>query len=194
MDRFFGPGNPGALFKRPANVYNFHDTVMASVAFRSEQVTKPGAHSSSANNEDFEDVSLVDKLAIRIHQEAQEHSLREEASKLQDLALKKRRRMLLTSWLLLQHLYWKRGLFLRLRSLLEIIIKSTSQRQRSTERPRHTTICEIHSLMLMSMRAKRIFALHRQRNIVPPWLVPTYSACLPRPCQRWILPHAPLQL
>jgi hypothetical protein len=164
MDHFFGPGNPGALFKRPANVYNFHDTVMASVAFCSEQVTKPGAHSSSANNEDFEDVSLVDKLAIRIHQEAQEHSLREEASKLQDLALKKKKK------------------------------KATSQRQRATESQRHTTICEIHSLMLMSMRAKRIFALHRQRNIVPPWLVPTYSACLPLPCQRWILPQAPSQL
>jgi hypothetical protein len=37
----FGPGNPGALFKRPTNVYNFHDTAMTSVAFRAEQVTKP---------------------------------------------------------------------------------------------------------------------------------------------------------
>jgi hypothetical protein len=92
MDRFFGPGNPGALFKRPANVYNFHDTVMASVVFRAEQVTKPGAHSSSVNNEDFEDDSPVDKLAIRIHQEAQEHSLREEATKLQYLALKKKKK------------------------------------------------------------------------------------------------------
>jgi hypothetical protein len=92
MDRFFGPGNPGALFKHPANVYNFHDTVMASLVFHSKQVTKPGAHSSSANKDDFEDVAPVDKLAITIHQQAQEHSLREEASKLQDLALKKKKK------------------------------------------------------------------------------------------------------
>jgi hypothetical protein len=92
MDRFFGPGNPGALFKRPANVYNFHDTVMASVVFRAEQVTKPGVHSSSANKDDFEDVALVDKLAIKIHQEAQEHRLREEATKLEEAALKKKKK------------------------------------------------------------------------------------------------------
>jgi hypothetical protein len=49
MDHFFGPGNPGVLFKRPTNVYTFHDTMMASVEFRAEQVTKPGAHSSSTN-------------------------------------------------------------------------------------------------------------------------------------------------
>jgi hypothetical protein len=68
MDHFFGPGNPGALFKRPANIYNFHDTIMASVAFHAEQVTKPGAHSSLTNRDDFEDVSLVDQLAVKIHQ------------------------------------------------------------------------------------------------------------------------------
>jgi hypothetical protein len=33
MDHFFGAGKPWALFKRPANVYTFHVTVMASVDF-----------------------------------------------------------------------------------------------------------------------------------------------------------------
>jgi hypothetical protein len=75
MDRFFGPGNPRALFKRPANIYNFHDTVMASVVFRAEQVTKPGAHSSSTNRDDFEDIAQVNRLATKIHQESQEHKL-----------------------------------------------------------------------------------------------------------------------
>ncbi len=41
MDHFFGLSNPGALFKCPANVYTFHETVMSSVAFRAKQVTKP---------------------------------------------------------------------------------------------------------------------------------------------------------
>jgi hypothetical protein len=75
MDRFFGPGNPGALFKCPTNIYIFHDMLMTLVAFHAEQVTKPGAHSSPANSEDFEDVSPVDKLALKIHQQAQEHRL-----------------------------------------------------------------------------------------------------------------------
>jgi hypothetical protein len=75
MDHFFGLENPGALFKRPAHVYNFHDTVMASVAFCANQVTKPGAHSSLANSKYFEDVSPVDKLAIKIYQQAQDHRL-----------------------------------------------------------------------------------------------------------------------
>ncbi len=75
MDRFFGSDNPGALFKRPAKVYNFHDIIMALVAFRAVQVTKPGSHSSSTNHDDFEDVSPVDKLAVKVHQEAQEHRL-----------------------------------------------------------------------------------------------------------------------
>jgi hypothetical protein len=75
MDRFFGPGNPGALFKRPANVFNFHDTVMALVVFRAKQVMKPGAHSSSTNRDDFKDVAHVDRLATKLHQESQDHKL-----------------------------------------------------------------------------------------------------------------------
>jgi hypothetical protein len=75
MDHFFGPGNPGALFKRPATVYNYYVTVLAAAAFRTNQVTKPGVHSLLANSEDFEDISPGDKLAIKIHRQAQEHRL-----------------------------------------------------------------------------------------------------------------------
>ncbi len=72
---FFGLGNPGALFMRPANIYNFQDTLMGSAAFHAEEVIKAGAHSSSSNRDDFKDISPVDKLAIKIHQESQEHKL-----------------------------------------------------------------------------------------------------------------------
>ncbi len=34
----FGPGKPGVLFKCPANIYTFHETVILSVAFHAEQV------------------------------------------------------------------------------------------------------------------------------------------------------------
>jgi hypothetical protein len=52
IDCFFGAGKPGALFKRPANVYTLHDIVMASTEFRARQATGPGVHSSSNNRDD----------------------------------------------------------------------------------------------------------------------------------------------
>jgi len=76
IDRFFGAGKPGALFKRPANVYTFHDTIMASTEFRARQATGPGAHSSSNNRDDNE----------------KEHKLHEKARKLEEAALKKKRK------------------------------------------------------------------------------------------------------
>ncbi len=48
---------------------------MALVAFCAEQVTKTGAHSSSTSREDFEDVAEVDRWAIKIFQQSQEHKL-----------------------------------------------------------------------------------------------------------------------
>ncbi len=46
----------------------------------------------SINRDDFEDVSLVDKLAIKIHQQVQEYKLRVEASKQEDVAMKRRKK------------------------------------------------------------------------------------------------------
>jgi hypothetical protein len=90
IDHIFGAGKPGALFKRPANVYTFHDTVMVSTEFRAKQATGPGAHLSSNNRDDCENIPRVDKLAIRIFRECQEHKLHEEARKLEEAALKKK--------------------------------------------------------------------------------------------------------
>jgi hypothetical protein len=92
MDRFFCSGNPGVLFKRPANIYNFHDTIMALVVFCAEQVTKSGAHLSLTYRDDFEDVSPVDKLAVKIRQEEQEHKLQEEASKQEETTMKRKKK------------------------------------------------------------------------------------------------------
>jgi hypothetical protein len=73
-------------------MYTFHDTVMASVAFLANQVTKPGAHLSLTNCDDFEDISQVDRLATKIHQESQEHKLHEEATKQEKAAMKKKKK------------------------------------------------------------------------------------------------------
>jgi len=79
IDCFFGAGKPGALFKRPTNVYTFHDTVLASTEFRAKQATGPGAHLSSNNRDDYKNIPRLNKLAIRIFHEFQEHKLHEEA-------------------------------------------------------------------------------------------------------------------
>lgn len=83
---------PRPLFKRPTNVYNFHDTVMALVVFHAEQVTKLGAHSLSTNHDDFEDIAQVDRLATKIHQESKKHKLQGEAMKLEEGASKRKRK------------------------------------------------------------------------------------------------------
>jgi hypothetical protein len=91
IDRFFGASKPGALFKCLANVYTFHDTVMVSTEFRARHATGPGVHSLSNNRNDYENIPRVDRLAIRIFCDFQEHKLHEEARKIEEAALKKNR-------------------------------------------------------------------------------------------------------
>jgi hypothetical protein len=70
-DRFFGPSNPGRYFKRLAKAFTLHDKVLKSISSRAEAVLKPGSHSSSLEPNDYENVSVVDKLAIKLFQEHQ---------------------------------------------------------------------------------------------------------------------------
>jgi hypothetical protein len=56
---------------------------MASVEFHAKQATGPGAHSSSSNHDDFEEIPRVDKQAIRIFWKFQDHKLHEESCKLE---------------------------------------------------------------------------------------------------------------
>jgi len=65
MDRFFGGGNLGQLFKRPAKVLDFCDKVIKSIAYRSANCLRAGSHSSSTNREDFENFSVTDSLAVQ---------------------------------------------------------------------------------------------------------------------------------
>jgi len=79
IDHFFGAGKPGAFFKRPAKVW-------------------PGVNSSSNNRDDYENIPRMDKLAIRIFREFQEHKLHEEARKLEEAAEEGSVRLLSSSY------------------------------------------------------------------------------------------------
>jgi hypothetical protein len=81
--RFFGPGNPGRHFKRLAKVFNLHDKVMKAITFRAEAVLKPGSHSSSNNPGDFEDISFVNQLAVKLYRDRQFWVDQVEAERLQ---------------------------------------------------------------------------------------------------------------
>jgi hypothetical protein len=50
------------------------------------------AYSSSANRDDFEDIAQVDRLATKTHQKAQEHKLCEEATKLEEAVMKRKKK------------------------------------------------------------------------------------------------------
>ena len=90
-NRFFGPGNPGRYFKRLAKVFNLRDKVMKAITFRAEAILKPGSHSSSSNPGDFEDISFVDKLAVRLYRDRQIWVDQVEAEKLQVAADKEKK-------------------------------------------------------------------------------------------------------
>jgi hypothetical protein len=66
---FFGPGNSGHHFKRLAKVFNLHDKVMKAITFRAEPVLKPGSHSSFTNPGDFEDISFINQLAMKLYRD-----------------------------------------------------------------------------------------------------------------------------
>jgi hypothetical protein len=82
-NRFFGPGNPGRHFKRLAKVFNLRDKVMKAITFRAEAILKPGSHSSSSNPGDFEYISFVDKLAVKLYRDRQIWVDQVEAERLQ---------------------------------------------------------------------------------------------------------------
>ncbi len=68
---FFGPSNPGHFFKRCAKVFTLRDKVLKSISFWAEAVLKLGSHSLSLEPSDFENVSLMDQLAVKLFQERQ---------------------------------------------------------------------------------------------------------------------------
>jgi len=92
MDRFFGGGNLGQLFKRPAKVLDFCDKVIKSIAYRSANCLRAGSHSSSTNREDFENFSVTDSLAVQLLRECKEAIEHAEAEKLQAAAEAQRKK------------------------------------------------------------------------------------------------------
>ncbi len=94
-NRFFGPGNPGHHFKRLAKVFNLRDKVMKAITFRAEAIVMPGSHSSSSNPGDFEDISFVDKLAVKLYRDRQMWVDQVEAEKLQAAVEKEKKKMFL---------------------------------------------------------------------------------------------------
>jgi len=65
---------------------------MASTEFWAKQAIWPDEHSSSNNRDDYENIPRVNKSAVRIFWEFQEHKLHEEAQVLEEAALKKKRK------------------------------------------------------------------------------------------------------
>jgi hypothetical protein len=88
---FFGPGNPGHHFKRLAKIFNLHGKVMKVITFRAEAVLKPGSHSSSTNPGDFEDLSIVNQLAVKLYRDWQLWIDQVEAERLQAAAEKEKK-------------------------------------------------------------------------------------------------------
>jgi hypothetical protein len=66
--------------------------VIKAITFRAEAVIKPGSHSSSADPNDFEDVSTVDRLAVKLYKERQIWFDQVEVERLQTAMEKERKR------------------------------------------------------------------------------------------------------
>jgi len=75
--------------------------VLKSISSQAEAVLKPGSHSSSLEPSDDENVSAVDKLAVKLLQERQAYVDRVEAEKVEAAAQVQRKKICLTSLFLL---------------------------------------------------------------------------------------------
>jgi hypothetical protein len=73
-------------------VFTLRDKVLKSIAFRAEAVLKPGSYSSSLEPSDFENVSTVDQLAVKLYQERQRFVDRAEAEKVEAAAQQQRKK------------------------------------------------------------------------------------------------------
>ncbi len=69
IDDLFLPDKPFFMFKRPGNLYDFKKKVVAGMQARHRKVTGRGTHSTSANPDDHEDVSVVDRLTEKLYNE-----------------------------------------------------------------------------------------------------------------------------
>jgi hypothetical protein len=92
MDCFLGSGNLGRLFKGPAKVLDFRNEVIKSIAYRSANGLRAGSHSSSTNQEDFENFSATDSLAVQLLCERKEAIEHAEAKTLQAAAEAQRKK------------------------------------------------------------------------------------------------------
>jgi hypothetical protein len=80
IEDLFLPDKPLFMFKRPGNLYDFKKKVVAGMKARHGKVTGRGTHATSANPDDFEDVSAVDRLAEKLYNEMQLVQDQKEAS------------------------------------------------------------------------------------------------------------------
>jgi hypothetical protein len=68
-----------SMFKRPANVYDFKKKVLSAMKARYLRVTSRGSHSVDVDGD--EDVSMVDRLAVKMQTEMTEVQDKEEATR-----------------------------------------------------------------------------------------------------------------
>jgi hypothetical protein len=83
-----------------AKVFTLRDKVLKSISSQAEAVLKKGSHSSSLEPNDFENVSVVDKLAVKLFQERQAYVDRVEAEKA-EAALQQQKKKICPTFLFL---------------------------------------------------------------------------------------------
>ena len=71
-------------------IFNLRDKVMKAIMFMAKAILKPGSHSSSTNPGDFEDISFVNQLAVKLYKDRQIWVDQVEAERLQAAAEKER--------------------------------------------------------------------------------------------------------
>ena len=78
---------PGRIYKVPAKIYTFRDTILKSITDAANVVLKPGAH-SNGDPKDQANISVVDMLAIELFQAWSEYEDSTEALRLEKEAKK----------------------------------------------------------------------------------------------------------
>jgi hypothetical protein len=73
-------------------VFTLCGKVLKSISSRAEAVLKPGGHSSSLEPNDYENISAVDKLAVKLFQECQAYVDWVEAEKIEAALLQQKKK------------------------------------------------------------------------------------------------------
>jgi hypothetical protein len=68
MEDLFRDNKPLSMYKQPSNLYDFKKKVISAMRSRYQKITGRGTHSGNVMTGD-EDVSVVDRLAVKMYSE-----------------------------------------------------------------------------------------------------------------------------